>query len=96
MPARAAADGGTQAPSAPAPTEPGETLRLEGRIAEGPECPVLRTPEGQTYSLVGRGVRFTPGAYVEITGRPVAISFCMLGTTIEVLSLSEIPAPSGQ
>jgi len=82
------------------PAEPGadgpELLRLEGRVAEGPECPTLRTPDGRIFSLVGKDIRFTPGAYVEIEGRPVAMSFCMRGTTIEVRSLREIPPPTGE
>jgi LysM repeat protein len=72
-----------------------EPMRLEGRVAEGPECPVLRTPDGEVYSVVSGSVRFTPGEYVEVTGQPVEMSFCMRGTTIEVSDLREVPAPSG-
>ena len=84
----------TQAPAAP-PAEGPELVRLEGRIAEGPECPVLRTADGQIYSLVG-GMEFPAGAYVEVTGRTVAMSFCMRGTTVEVTSMHRIEAPEGQ
>lgn len=72
-----------------------DLLRLEGRVAEGPECPVLRTPDGEIYSLVGE-IEFPPGAHVEVTGRPVAISFCMRGTTVEVASMREISKPAGE
>ncbi len=80
---------------APRPEEEPGLLRLEGRLAEGPECPLLRTPDGEVYSLVG-DMRLTPGAYVEISGRAVAISFCMRGTTVEVRSLRQVPDPPAQ
>ncbi len=88
------------AEASPPADEPGEgvpeRLRLEGRVDEGVECPVLRTPDGDVYSLLSESIRFTPGAYVEITGRPVEMSFCMQGTTVEVIELREVPAPSGR
>lgn len=86
---------------APAEEKPGrpepapERLALEGRIQNGPECPVLRTPDGELYSLVSQSYGFTPGDYVTIEGEPVEMSFCSQHNTVRVTSMTAKPAPRG-
>lgn len=62
-------------------------LVLEGRIRRGTECPVLRTEDGATYSLVSQDYGFTPGDYVSIEGEAVEMSFCNKGKTVRVTSM---------
>lgn len=71
-------------------------LMLQGQVLSGPECPVLRTPEGDLYSLVSAEYGFTPGDYVEIEAEPVDLSFCTKGrATVRVTSMAAVPAPRG-
>jgi LysM repeat protein len=73
-----------------------EPLMLEGRVQSGAECPVLTTPDGETYSLVSAEYAFVPGDYVAIEGEPVEMSFCMQeSATVRVTSMTAIPAPQG-
>ena len=89
--ARPEPGGATAAPAEAAP----EPMRLEGRIRKGVECPVLKTPDGRTYSLVSQAYGFTPGDYVAIEAEPVEVSFCMQGQTVRVTSMKSRPAPQG-
>ncbi len=71
-----------------------QTVELEGRVQEGVECPVLRTPDGDRYALTSSEVTITPGEYVEIEGRRAGISYCMQGRdTISVSSIREVSPP---
>jgi hypothetical protein len=73
-----------------------EHMMLRGEVLNGPECPVLKTPEGDLYSLVSAEYGFTPGDYVEIEGETVDLSFCADGqATVRVTSMSAVPAPQG-
>lgn len=74
----------------------GRQVQVEGRIASGTECPVLRTTDGDVYSLVSDDVRFTTGEYVEIQGQTVGASFCMQGTTVDVRRMREVSPPSDE
>ena len=79
----------------PEPEPEAEKLVLEGRVQKGFECPVLRTADGETYSLVSQDYGFTPGDYVAIEGEAVEMSLCMQGRTIRVTSMTAKPAPQG-
>lgn len=75
----------------------GDQARTEvGRLTEGTECPVLRTPDGRTYSLSGVDPQFDTGDYVRVRGRTAEISFCMEGeATIEVEQMTRAQPPRG-
>ncbi len=64
-------------------------VTIQGRITdEGVECLAMRASEGKKlYTLVGNLHGAAPGDPVEVTGRVVAASYCMQGTTIEVDAL---------
>lgn len=71
-----------------------QVVELEGRVREGIECPVLRTPDGDRYALTSSEVNITPGEYVEIEGTRADISYCMQGRdTISVSSIREVEPP---
>lgn len=72
-----------------------ERLALEGRIRKGSECPVLRTPDGQSYALVSQSYGFTPGDYVTIEGELIDMTLCTERTTIRVTSMKTRRAPGG-
>lgn len=66
----------------------------EGRLEQGTECLVLRSPDGQVFSLIGADSRFGPGDYVRVTGETTDMSFCMQGdATIEVEQVSHTVPP---
>ncbi|MFP3940384.1 MAG: hypothetical protein ACLF0P_08755 [Thermoanaerobaculia bacterium] len=70
-----------------------DQLVLEGRLTdEGVECPAFRSDddEGTLYTLTGDLEGFGPGDRVRIVARPVQMSFCMQGTTVEVLEISAL------
>jgi LysM repeat protein len=72
-----------------------DRVALEGRVLEGVECPVLRTPDGDRYALVSSEHEFTEGEYVEIEGERADMSFCQQGrATIDVDELREVPPPN--
>lgn len=74
---------------------PGDAaVTVEGRVSGGPECPVLETPGGEIYSLVGNGLDVAPGSYVEVTGRRAEMSFCMHGTALAVDSVRPAAPPA--
>lgn len=67
---------------------------IEGWVVRGVECPVLRTTDGTSYSLVSNDVRLPLGAYVQLTGKPVRVSKCMEGAgTIDVSQLRRVNPP---
>ncbi len=49
---------------------------MEGRIAGGDECPVLHTPQGDSYALALTEEDYGPGDYVEVAGELPAESPC--------------------
>lgn len=61
------------------PADRPQDIIREGRIEEGAECPVLRTPNGETYALSLGTADFGPGDYVRIAGELADASFCMQG-----------------
>lgn len=66
---------------------------LEGRLTdEGVECPAFRSDDDEDtlYTLTGDLQGFGPGDRVRIVARPVEMSFCMQGTTVEVLEISAL------
>lgn len=69
-----------------------DRLVLEGRLTdEGVECPAFRSEDDDTlYTLTGDLQGFGPGDRVRIVARPVEMSFCMQGTTVEVLEISAL------
>ena len=72
-----------------------QLLTLEGRIEEGVECPILRTPDGETYALSFRETDLGPGDYVRVSGDLADASFCMQGQgtrIVEDASAAEPPA----
>lgn len=70
-------------------------LTVEGRIRDGVECPVLRTPDGKTYALSLGEADFGPGDYVEITGELADASFCQQGEgTLMATRVSEKSPPA--
>ncbi|QQN73707.1 hypothetical protein JD971_13105 [Croceicoccus sp. YJ47] len=74
----------------------GDGLRqFEGRLAQGTECAVLRTPDGETYAVnLGEG-DFTPGDYVRITASLAGTSLCMEGAgTIAIDSIERRDPPA--
>lgn len=74
--------------------EPGERMVLEGHVRQGAECVVLRTPGGNTWSMVSDDVDFTTGEYVEVEGRRAEASFCQQGVgTIDVARIREVRPP---
>ncbi|WP_164516281.1 LysM peptidoglycan-binding domain-containing protein [Minwuia thermotolerans] len=71
-----------------------DRMTLRGRVRDGVECPVLRTPDGDVWSLTGADANFTAGEYVEVKGRRAGMSFCQQGVgTLEVTAIDEIAPP---
>ncbi|MDX1540246.1 MAG: hypothetical protein R3349_02470 [Geminicoccaceae bacterium] len=66
-----------------APAE-GETCALGTLTNEGIECPAMQTLQGDLYTLVGDLAGKQAGDLVCACGRPVDMSTCMQGTTLEV------------
>jgi hypothetical protein len=65
---------------------PGDTLQVEGTLTdEGVECPALRGMGGELYTLATRDLEWGPGTDVRVEGRVAEVSFCMQGTTLEVI-----------
>jgi len=68
-----------------------DRLTLEGRVSEGVECMVLKTDDGDVWSLVSDAVRFTPGEYVRVKGNRADMSYCQQGLgTVEVDTIREV------
>ena len=51
-------------------------VSVEGRIEQGVECMILRTPDGQEWSFNAGEADFGPGDYVRIRGEIADASFC--------------------
>ncbi len=66
-----------------------ERIDVTGVLRDGPECPILRTDDGDVYSLVGDLQDFGTGDHVRIVGRLVEVSICMRGTTVQVRRIGE-------
>lgn len=67
----------------------GERVEVTGVLRDGPECPALRSDDGEVYSLVGDLGDFDTGDHVTITGRTVEVSICQRGITVEVRRIAE-------
>jgi len=81
----------------PAGTRPSgapQLITVEGRIEEGVECPILRTPDGEVWSLSLGEADFGPGDYVRFTGEQADASFCQQGSgTLIPETIEEIDPP---
>jgi len=89
-----AGDGSGEAGGTRPAGEP-ELLTLEGRIEDGAECPLLRTPDGETYALSFRDTQLGAGDYVRVTGEIADASFCMQGQgTLIVQNASRAEPPA--
>jgi len=70
--------------------EAGDTIRVQGRLTEvGVECPALRGPAGELYTLTRRNLEFPPGTEVRVVGTIAEVSICMQGTTLSVESIEQ-------
>ncbi|WP_156787236.1 DUF5818 domain-containing protein [Erythrobacter sp. SD-21] len=70
-------------------------ITVEGRIEAGVECPILRTPDGDTWALALGEEAFGPGDYVRITGDRAEMSMCQQGRgTIEPNRIDSIAPPA--
>jgi hypothetical protein len=78
--------------TAPPRVEPpgeGRTMTIRGQLTdEGVECPAMRGDDGVLYTLLGDLGGLKPGEQVTVEGTPVAISFCMQGTTLQVTRIT--------
>lgn len=54
-------------------------VTVEGRVETGVECLVVRTPDGEVWSVNFGEADFGPGDYVRISGEIADASFCMQG-----------------
>ena len=89
-----AKDGSTGAAGTRPAGEP-NLLTLEGRIEDEVQCPLLRTPNGETYALSFRDTELGTGDYVRVTGEIADASFCMQGQgtlIVEEATQAEPPA----
>jgi hypothetical protein len=78
-------------PPPPAVESPAEDkpMTVRGQLTtEGVECPAMRGADGTLYTLLGDLGEFKPGDKVVVEGTPVAISFCMQGTTIQITRIA--------
>ena len=72
-----------------------ETVTVEGRVEAGAECPVIRTPDGEVWSVNFGEADFGPGDYVRISGQVSEMSFCMQGQgTIVPDRVESVPPPA--
>lgn len=70
-------------------------VTVEGRIMAGVECPIIRTPQGDTYAIAMGEADFGPGDYVRITGDLADMSICQQGQgTIEPNRIDSIEPPA--
>ena len=70
-------------------------VTVEGRIAAGVECPIIRTPDGDTYAIAMGEADFGPGDYLRITGDLADVSICQQGRgTIEPTRIDSIEPPA--
>ena len=60
-------------------------------VAGGAECQLLRGDDGKEYSLTGAAVgNAANGDRVRVTGTVAEMSFCMQGTTLNVVRVEKI------
>ncbi|GAB5349464.1 DUF5818 domain-containing protein [Alteriqipengyuania sp. 357] len=96
-----ASEGAGDETAAAAGTRPAgepDLVSVEGRIEDGVECPVLRTPDGKTYALSFRETDIGPGDYVRLRGEIADASFCMQGEgtlIVQDASRADPPARAG-
>lgn len=70
-----------------------DRITLEGRVQEGVECMVLKTRDGDIWSLTSDDVRFTEGEFVRVSGQQAEMSFCQQGIgTVSVEEIREVPS----
>jgi hypothetical protein len=93
IPAGLAGCATTQLPPPEAEAPGGEKpMTVRGQLTgEGVECPALRADDKTLYTLLGDLGGFKPGDRVLVEGTPVAISFCMQGTTLQVTRITRRP-----
>lgn len=73
----------------------GDGMRVEGRVRNGVECPLLVTPDGDRYALTSDRDNITVGEYVEVRGMRADISYCQQGrATISVERIREVAPPA--
>ena len=82
-------------PSAPreidTPSDP-KTIKVQGQLTSGGvECPAMKADNGTIYTLLGDLKGFKAGDRVMIEGTPVQISFCMQGTTLQIVQITRSP-----
>ncbi len=68
---------------------------VEGRVEEGVECDILRTPDGEEWAVNFGEADFGPGDYIRLTGEVADASFCMEGEgTLIPQTIDEIDPPA--
>ncbi|MAW89581.1 MAG: hypothetical protein CL575_07550 [Altererythrobacter sp.] len=70
---------GAESPSANQYPETPSSVSVEGRVEPGTECNIVRTPDGEVWSVRFGEADFGPGDYIRISGRVSDASFCMQG-----------------
>jgi hypothetical protein len=66
----------------------GDSVTVQGMLTdEGVECPALRGPAGELYTLALTDLEYDPGTEVRVEGTIAAVSICMQGTTLNVRSI---------
>ena len=79
-------------------TRPAGEARLvtvEGRVEAGTECDIIRTPDGEMWSVNFGEADFGPGDYIRLTGEVADASFCMQGEgTLIPQSIEAIDPPA--
>jgi hypothetical protein len=67
---------------------PGDSISVQGRLTdEGVECPAMRGPAGELYTLAISDLEYGPGTEVRVEGTIAEVATCMQGTTIQVSSI---------
>ncbi|WP_083910957.1 DUF5818 domain-containing protein [Henriciella marina] len=65
-------------------------ITVRGEVQRGVECKILRTDDGDVYSLTGEPEAVDVGERAEVTGETGGMSFCMQGTPLDVSSARKI------
>lgn len=74
--------------NAPAKDAPDE-LCVRGRVAEGAECPALRTADGTVYSLARGAPALAKDGEICVCGRKAEVSICQQGITLTAVRLGQ-------
>jgi hypothetical protein len=70
----------------------GKTMKIQGQLtSDGVECPAMKADNGAIYTLLGDLKGFKAGDRVIVEAKPVEISFCMQGTTVQVTQITRAP-----